>query len=124
MAQSLVREQKERSALDQRAAKIAANQVALEGRRMARREIEEVAGIQRVVAHKVEHLTMEFIGAGTRRDIHDSARTLPVFRAEGRVIHLELLHTADRRLEIKRIKILAVERDAVDQEVDTLFAVA
>ena len=60
LAESFIREEKERLVPDQRAAKIPAELVALEWRRLGRSEVEEVAGVEDVVAQKLEQLAVKF----------------------------------------------------------------
>src|SRR5215510_7770133 len=95
MAQPLVREKEEGPVLDEWAAEMAAEQVALKGRRPTGVKFEEVASVERVIAQELEHLAVEFIGARARRDVDDGAGILPVFGAESRGIHLEFLNAAD-----------------------------
>src|SRR5262245_30880390 len=110
MAHSLIREKEKSPVPDDRTAKTAAEQIALERRRRTGSKVEEVAGVERIVAQKLEQFAVEFVGTGARRDIDDRAGILPVFGTEGRIIHLELLNTADGGLEIDRIKPQGVER--------------
>src|SRR5205085_2320974 len=83
----------------ERAADVAAELVALEGRRVVQREVEEVARIERVVAQELEQLAVEFVRAGARGDVDDRAGVAAVLGAEGRVVGLELLHGVDRSEE-------------------------
>src|SRR5262245_12400231 len=103
MPQSFVGDEEKGLVPDDRAAKIAAKKIALEWRRMTRRELEEVAGIQRVIAEEFEQLAMKSVGTGASCDVNDGAGALPIFGAERRIIDLELLHTADRWLDVNRI---------------------
>ena len=124
LSQALITDEEKRPVSDQRPPEAAAELVALEGGRIRRGEGEEVACIQGVVAQELEQLPTERIGARARRDVHDCAGGETVFGAEGRVLDLELLHSADRGLEGDRAERQIVQRDAVDHEVDGFLAVA
>src|SRR5262245_47366622 len=102
VAQAFVREEKESLVLDDRAANMTAELVAFEGRRLTRGKVEEVAGVERVVAQKLEHLAVEFAGAGASRDVDHRAGVLAVLGAEGRVGDPELLNRADRGRKVDR----------------------
>ena len=110
-------------ALD-RAAHRSAELVAPERMRIRRRELEEVARIERIVPEELEDVAVDLVGARSRDEIDDRAGHMSVFGGERRVVHLEFLDAPERRLEDERTERLVVGADAVDQKRDRLLAIA
>ena len=65
-----------------------------------------------------------WLASGTGRHVDNRSRTLPVFRAESRVVDLELLNRADGGLEQDATEDQVVQRNAVDEVIDGFLAVA
>ena len=92
--------------------------------RIRRRELEEVARIERIVPEELEDAGVNLVRARTGDEIDDRAGHVAVLDADGRVVHLEFLDAAERRLVDERSERLIVGADAVDQERDGLLAIA
>src|SRR6185503_7083558 len=97
LAKPFVAEKEECVVFENRAAERPAELIAFEGRLLC--GIEKVARIEHIVSEELEQLAVSLVRACARRYVCDSARATPVFRAEGRVVYLELLNRIDRRLE-------------------------
>ena len=61
--------------------------------------IEIVAGVEGVVAEKLESFAVKLVDARTGGDIDDRARVAAVLRRERGVVHLEFRQRVNRRLE-------------------------
>ena len=110
-------------ALD-RAADRSAELVPPERMRIRRREFEEVARIERIVAEELEDVAVNLVGARSRDEIDDRAGHVSVFGADRRVVHFEFLDAPERRLVDERSERLVVGADAVDEKRDRLLAIA
>src|SRR5215510_10684168 len=104
MSQCFVGEKEERPVLYDWTTESASELVPLERRRLSRGEVEEVTRVQHIVAEELEEFAVEFVGSRTRCDVNDRAGALPILGAKGRVIQLEFLNAADRRLKADRVE--------------------
>ena len=107
LAQPLVGEEEERLVLHQRAAGGEAELVAAEGRLPG---VEEVPGVQRVVAEVLEGGAVEHVAAGAGDDVEDAARRAPVLRAVGVGQEGELLDGLDPAHQALRAGRVAAQR--------------
>ena len=107
-----------------RAAERSAELVLRERVRIRRGELEEVARVERVVPPVLEDLAVKLVGARSGDDVDDRPGHVTVLGTERRVVDLELLDAPERRLEDERAERQVVGRHAVDDERDSLFAVA
>src|SRR5216683_8023936 len=83
LAEPLISEEKENFVLEDRAAKIGAEIIALErGLRTPSNGVEKIPRVQIVVAEKLEQFAVVFVGAGTRGEIHDRAGVSSVLRGK------------------------------------------
>ena len=92
--------------------------------RIRRRELEEIARIERIVPEELEDVAVNRVGARSRDQIDDRAGHVSVFGGDARVVHLEFLDAPERRLVDERSERLVVGADAVDQKSDRLLAIA
>jgi hypothetical protein len=102
LTQSFKGQKKECPVLDDRAAAVETELVALEWRRL-RRSLEEIAGVERVVAKELESGPVERVGARSGCDVDDRARVPAVLRVEQGVVNPELLYSAERRLKCQDV---------------------
>ena len=106
-------------------ADVSAELVALEsGLRLGARGVEEVTRVHRVVAEIIVHFAMKFIRTGARGDIYDRAGVAAILGTVRGVVDLEFGDGVDRGLECDLILHHIVQVDAVDHEVDGVFAAA
>ena len=124
LAKALVGREEERAAAKDRTAERPAELVALERVRVRRRELEEIARVERVVAEELVGLAAEPVGPRTRHQVDDRARHVTVLGAERRVVDLELLDAGDRRRKTDRTERQVVRRHAVDDVADGFLAIA
>src|SRR5919197_335775 len=80
-----------------RAPDVSAILIPLERRSL--RPVEEVAGVERVVAQELKQLAVKLVAARLCRDIYNRAGVSAVLGTESRVINLKFLHRVDSRLE-------------------------
>src|SRR5579863_94452 len=134
LTETFIGDEEKELILDDRAAKVGAEIVALERGLRVRHEsagrgldfggIEKVARVERIVAEKVEHFAVEFVRTGARGQVDDRAGIAAVLRRERLVVNLELRESIDRRLERNLVLNRVVQIDAVDQPVRGVFAVS
>src|SRR4051812_8412288 len=80
--EALIREEEERLASDDGPSEGSPELIAFERRRLMRREVEEVTGVQRVIAHELKEFAVELAASRACCHVDDRSRTLPVFRAQ------------------------------------------
>ncbi len=124
LAKALVAEKEEGLVLEEGAAECAAEVVTIELVLARGFAIEEVAGVEVVVAEVVEGLAVDLVGAGAGGDVDDGAGGAAELGAEGGVDDLELGGGVDGGLEGDLVLRHIVEVDAVDLEVVGVFAIA
>ena len=86
--------------------------------------ISEIARVKSVVAEVLVNLSMPFIGTAAGGDVHYRTRVAAIFGAEGRVVHLELLHCGDGGLEGDLIVDRIAQVDSVQHEINAVFPIA
>src|ERR1700682_4679791 len=99
MPQSFIAEIEEGLVLLDRSAAVPAELVAMEGRLRNAFGVAEVARIHVVIPQVLVCFAVPLIDAAAGCDVHDRAGVSPILRAVGGIVHLELLHGADGRLE-------------------------
>src|SRR5262249_31444622 len=119
LAQPFVAAEEERPVFENGATQRAAELISLERRFGA---VEEVARVELLVAQELKRLAVKFVRAGARGDIDDGAGVAPVLSAVGRVVNFEFPHSVDRKLERNLILNHVVQVDAINHEVDSVFA--
>ena len=124
LPQSLVGGKEERAAAKDRAAERPAELVAIERVRVGRREFEEVARVERLVAEELVGLAAELVRSRARHQVDDRARHVPELGAERRIVDLELLDARHRRRKADRPERQVVGGHAVDDVADGFLAVA
>src|SRR5580704_13831998 len=128
LLEPFVSEEKEELVLQNRTAEVSAKTVSFEGRLRhgvalgIHRGVEEIAGIQVVVAEELKQLAMIIICAGASCQINDRAGIPPVLRGKGRVVNLVFRQGIDGRLKGELILNVIVEVDAIDQPIGRIFA--
>src|SRR6185436_910957 len=90
--------------------------IPVEGVRIRRGELEEVARIEDIVSKEPEQVAAQAVGARTGDDVGNGSRHVTGFSVERRAVDLELLDAANRRLEDEGAERQVVGRDAVDHE--------
>ena len=121
---SFVIDEDQRLAPNDGTSQVGTELVAFKRRRLARSQVEKVAGIQCVVTQEFEQFTVELVRARACRYVDDGPRAVAVFRTEGGAVDFELLNSADRRLEHDAAEKLVVQHNAVDHVIDCVLAVA
>ena len=87
----------------------------------ARGIVEEVVGVQLVIPQEFIRAAMKVVGSRARHYIHDRRSAETDFRAEIRLLHLELLHGIDRgsveRIHDGGVLLHSYGADPVDQDI-------
>src|SRR5579859_1481047 len=84
--------------------------------------VKEVTGVKGVVAHKLKDFSVYGIRSRAGGDVNDRPGVPAILGAVGLVINLELLHGVDGWLEGDLVLRHVIQVDAVDHEVDGIFA--
>ena len=125
LADPLVGKEEENLVLDDRAAEIGAELVTLErGLRTLGDGVEEVSRIQGIVAQKLKQLTVIFVCARSRREVHNGAGVSSVLRRKRRIVDLVFRQRVNRRLEGDLVLHRIVQIDSVHQPVGRVLALA
>src|SRR3984885_9452491 len=103
-------------------ARVAAEFIVFKGSLRCTHRIEKVARIERIVAEKLEGLTVKFIGAGGGGDVDDGAGVAAVLGGEWGVIYFEFFQRVYRRLKGDLVLHGIVQVDAIDQPVGGVLA--
>src|SRR5262249_46350541 len=124
LPQTFIRKEKEKFVPQDGPAELAAELVTFKWWWFARIEGEEVTRVEDIVAQEFKRFTVKSVRTGSRRDCDQGAGTLSVSGAESRIVDFEFLHCSDRWLESDRTVRQVVQRHAVNDIVNRLFAVA
>src|SRR6267143_64610 len=122
LPQPLVAQEEKGLSLDDRTADISSELIALQSRLRHRCRVEEVSGIEIIVAKVVVRLPVKLIRSRTGSNVHDRAGIPPGLRAVSRVVDLEFGHGIDGGLKRHLVLNHVVQVDAVNHEVYGVFA--
>jgi hypothetical protein len=130
LAQTFVCQKEKQLVLQDRAAKVHAEIVALEWRLWKKialavyRGVEKIPRVQDVVAEELEQLTVVLVGARASGQVYDRAGISAVLRRKRGVVDLVFRQGVDGGLERNLVLNVVVQVDAVHQPVGGVFALA